>query len=82
MNNHRLLEIEMRKIVAAFAFAGVLGLAACEQREETVIIEDPVIEQPAPAVTEPQPITTPAAPGTTTDPMLPPDTLAAPADTL
>jgi hypothetical protein len=72
----------MKKIISAFAFVGVLGLAACEQREETVIIEEPVVEQPAPAVTEPQPMTAPEAPGATTDPMLPQDTLAAPADTL
>jgi len=71
----------MKKIVTAFAFAGVLGLAACEQREDTVIIEDPVIEQPAPAVTVPQP-TMPAPGAPITEPGFEEDTLMAPADTL
>jgi len=68
----------MKKIAAAFAFASVLGLAACEQREETVIIEEPVVEQPAPAVTEPQPEMTPMEPMEPTTE----DTLIAPADTV
>jgi hypothetical protein len=48
----------MKKLLGTFALVGVVGLAACEQREDTVIIEDPVIEQPAPApvVTEPAPM--------------------------
>lgn len=67
----------MKKLLGIFALTGVFGLAACEQRDDTVIIEDPVVEQPttAPIVTEP---VTPI----TTDTVLFEDTLAVPVDTV
>jgi hypothetical protein len=53
----------MNKLFGTFALAGLVGLAACETRDDAVIIEDPVIEQPAPApvVTEPAPPPPPLA---------------------
>jgi hypothetical protein len=46
------------RIATAFAFVGLLGLAACGTDDNTdVIVEQPVVEQPAPVVTE-QPIVT------------------------
>jgi hypothetical protein len=46
------------RIATAFAFVGLLGLAACGTDDSAdVIVEQPVVEQPAPVVTE-QPIVT------------------------
>jgi hypothetical protein len=56
------LEIMMIKnrIATAFAFVGLIGLAACgTDRDTDVIVEQPVVEEPAPVVTEPmQPVVT------------------------
>jgi hypothetical protein len=53
------LEIKMKKFLSVFAVAGLLGFAACAAEEDTTVIEEPVIEEPAPApmVTEPLPMT-------------------------
>ena len=50
----------MKKIITAFTAAGIVGLAGCATEDEPVIIDEPVIEQPAPApvVTDPAPMTT------------------------
>lgn len=50
----------MKKIITAFTAAGIVGLAGCAPEDQPVIIDEPVIEQPAPApvVTEPAPMTT------------------------
>lgn len=50
----------MKKVITTFAAAGLLGFAACAGEDEPVIIEEPVIEQPAPAptISEPMPMTT------------------------
>jgi hypothetical protein len=46
------------RIATAFAFVGLLGLAACGTDDDAdVIVEEPVVEQPAPVVTE-QPVVT------------------------
>ncbi|MEX2570302.1 MAG: hypothetical protein WD737_03285 [Gemmatimonadota bacterium] len=47
----------MKKILTTFALAGLVGLAACADDNEPVIMEEPVVEEPAPApvVTEPAP---------------------------
>lgn len=42
------------RIAAAFAFVGLLGLAACDtDRDADVVVEQPVVEEPAPIITEP-----------------------------
>lgn len=48
------------RFLAAFAVAGLVGLAACGAEEEgDVLIEEPVVEEPAPAPTiEPAPVIT------------------------
>jgi ABC-type glycerol-3-phosphate transport system substrate-binding protein len=48
----------MKNLLAAFALVGTLGLAACGGADDdTILIENPTIEQtgPAPVVTEPLP---------------------------
>lgn len=51
------------RIATAFAFVGLLGLAACGERDADVVVEQPVVEEPAPVVTEPtyEPIVTDTA---------------------
>ncbi len=51
------------RIATAFAFVGLIGLAACgTDRDTDVIVEQPVVEEPAPVVTEPiQPVVTDTA---------------------
>jgi hypothetical protein len=47
------------RIATAFAFVGLIGLAACgTDRDTDVIVEQPVVEEPAPVVTEPAPMVT------------------------
>jgi hypothetical protein len=47
------------RIATAFAFVGLLGLAACGTDDDAdVIVEQPVVEEPAPIVTEPAPMDT------------------------
>ncbi len=50
----------MKKFITAFAAVGIVGLAGCATEDEPVIVDEPVVEQPAPApiVTEPAPMTT------------------------
>ncbi len=48
------------RIFTAFAFAGLLGFAACAGEEEVPVIEEPVVEEPAPIV-EPAPMMTDTA---------------------
>lgn len=46
----------MKKLITTFAAVGIVGLAACAaEEEEPVIVDEPVIEEPAPApaMTEP-----------------------------
>jgi len=52
----------MKKLITAFALAGFVGLTACAAEDEPELIEEPVIEEPAPApiVTEPTPPPLPA----------------------
>jgi hypothetical protein len=52
----------MKKLLGTLALAGIVGLAACEPRDEPVIIDEPVFEDPAPPppVTEPVPAPLPA----------------------
>jgi hypothetical protein len=69
------MEIDMKKLLGTLALAGFVGLTACERRDEgDVFIEDPVVEQPAPApvITEPAPL-----PPMTTDTLILEDTLPA-----
>ena len=50
----------MKKILTAFALAGVLGLSACGgDDDEAVIIEEPVVEQQAPPPALPEPAVVP-----------------------
>jgi predicted small lipoprotein YifL len=53
------------RLATAFAFAALFGLAACgTDRDTDVIVEQPVVEEPAPVVTEPmyeQPVVTDTA---------------------
>jgi len=51
------------RFATAFAFVGLLGLAACgNDRDADVIVEQPVVEEPAPVMTEPaQPVVTDTA---------------------
>ena len=42
------------RIFATLAVAGLVGLAACDSGEDTVV-EQPVVEEPAPVVVEPAP---------------------------
>lgn len=66
------------RIFSAFAFAGLLGFTACAAEEEAPVIEEPVVEEPAPIV-EPAP-----APMMTDTAAMPMDTMGgmgAPADT-
>ncbi|MEX2582540.1 MAG: hypothetical protein WD766_04675 [Gemmatimonadota bacterium] len=65
----------MKKFIAAFALAGMVGLSACAADDEPQIIEEPVIEEPAPA-----PIVTEPAPAVTDTMMM--DTMSAPGDTI
>lgn len=50
----------MKKLFSTFALAGMVSLAACATDEEPAVIEEPVVEEPAPApvVTEPAPMVT------------------------
>ncbi len=42
------------RFATAFAFVGLIGLAACGTDDNAdVIVEQPVVEQPAPVMTEP-----------------------------
>jgi hypothetical protein len=68
----------MKKLITAFALAGFVGLTACAAEDEPEIIEEPVIEEPAPApiVTEPAPMMTDTM---ATDPLMT-DSLTMPAD--
>ena len=45
------------RFLTVFAFAGLLGLAACGGAEEEAAIEEPVVEEPAAApIVEPAPL--------------------------
>lgn len=58
------------RIFTAFAFAGLLGFAACADEPE--VVEEPVYEEPVePMMTEPAPVTTDTSlmPTDTTDTM-------------
>lgn len=49
------------RFLAAFAFAGLLGFAACAE-DEPDVIEEPVVEEPVvEPITEPAPVTTDTA---------------------
>lgn len=42
------------RLATAFAFVALMGLAACGTDEDAdVVVEQPVVEEPAPVVTEP-----------------------------
>lgn len=66
-----------RKLIALGLFAGLVGIAACEPRDEPAFEDDFRFEEPPPATPVPAPIDTPRDP--MMDPMAP-DTL--PRDTL
>jgi hypothetical protein len=59
-NSTRNGDFVMKKLLATFALAGLVSVAACAAEDEPEILEEPVIEQPAPApiVTEPAPMMT------------------------
>jgi hypothetical protein len=61
-----------RKLIALGVFAGMMGLAACEPRDEPAFEDDFRFEEPPPATPAPAPIDTPMDP--MMDPMAP-DTL-------
>jgi hypothetical protein len=61
-----------RKLIALSLFAGVMGLAACEPRDEPAFEDDFRFEEPPPATPAPGRIDTPRDP--MMDPMAP-DTL-------
>lgn len=48
------------RIYTAFAFAGLLSFAACAGEDDAAVIEEPVVEEPAPIV-EPVPAVTDTA---------------------
>ncbi|MQA91323.1 MAG: hypothetical protein GEU90_14025 [Gemmatimonas sp.] len=53
----------MQKLFATLALAGLVSVAACAPDDGAEILEEPVIEEPAPApiVTEPAPMPAPGA---------------------
>jgi hypothetical protein len=65
------------KLIALGLFAGLVGIAACEPRDEPAFEDDFRFEEPPPATPAPAPIDTPMDP--MMDPMAP-DTL--PRDTI
>ncbi|CAN5733692.1 hypothetical protein BH23GEM6_BH23GEM6_16370 [soil metagenome] len=58
------------RFATAFAFVGLLGLAACgNDRDADVIVEQPVVEEPVPVMIEPAPpVVTDTAVWDTTEP--------------